>query len=82
MKKLDSNTIKKLIEIINHLKKNPDLGQAIKSRDDVEDLLVALGMACAYSEGAITLNKTGEKHLITSLEELLKIYEDFQDVGE
>lgn len=82
MSKIDVNVCNRLIEIKNHLEENPDLVEAINSRDDIEDLLIALGMAAAYSEGAITLNKTGEKHLITSLEKLLKIYEEFQDVGE
>lgn len=82
MTKLDPKAFKRLIEIKNHLEENPDLVQAINSRGDVEDLLVALGMAAAYSEGAITLNKTGEEHLMSSLGELNEIYEEFRGDGE
>ena len=82
MSKFDANSCKRLIEIKDQLEENADLVEAIISRDDVEDLLVALGMAAAYSEGVITLNKTGEQHLMSSLVELLQIYEEFQDVDE
>jgi len=80
MSKFDANTCKQLIEIRNQFVENADLVEAIFSREDVEDLLVALGMAVAYSEGAITLNTTGEKHLMSSLEKLNEITEDFQDL--
>lgn len=82
MSKFDANSCKRLIEIKDQLEENADLVEAIFSREDVEDLLVALGMAVAYTERAITLNKTGEKHLMSSLEELNEVYEEFQDATE
>ena len=58
-----------LIEIKDQFEENEELVEAITGSDNAEDLLIAIGMAIAYSEGAITLNKEGESHLQTSLGE-------------
>ena len=72
----------KLIEIKDQFEENDELVEAILERENAEDLLVAIGMAIAYTEGAITLNKTGESHLKTSLEEINQIAEEFSDIDE
>ena len=71
-----------LIEIKDQFEENEELIEAITGSDNAEDLLIAIGMAIAYSEGAITLNKKGEGHLQTSLEELSQIAEEFDDIDE
>ena len=72
----------RLIEIRNQFEENEELLEAITGSDYAEDLLVAIGMAIAYTEGAITLNKIGESHLKTSLEEINQIAEEFGDIEE
>jgi hypothetical protein len=71
-----------LIEIKDQFEENEELVEAITGSDNAEDLLIAIGMAIAYSEGAITLNKKGESHLQISLEELSQIAEEFDDIDE
>jgi exonuclease VII small subunit len=68
-----------LIEIKDQFEENEELFEAIVASDNAEDLLIAIGMALAFSEGAITLNKVGESHLQSSLEALKKILNDFED---
>jgi len=41
----------------DQFEENEELLEAITGSDNAEDLLVAIGMAIAYTEGAITLNK-------------------------
>lgn len=77
-----SKVCDQLIEIRDQLEENEELLEAITGSDNAEDLLVAIGMAIAYTEGAITLNKTGESHLKTSLEEINQIAEEFGDIDE
>lgn len=72
----------RLIEIKDQFEDNEELVEAIVASDNAEDLLIAIGMAIAYTEGAITLNKTGESHLKTSLEEINQIAEEFGDIDE
>ena len=64
-----------LIAISDQFDTNGDLTDSILENDKAEDLLVALGMAIAYNEGVITLNKTGEKNLRFALQELNQIIE-------
>jgi hypothetical protein len=71
-----------LIEIKDQFEENEELVEAITGSDNAEDLIVAIGMAIAYTEGAITLNKTGESHLKTSLKEINQIAEEFGDIDE
>jgi hypothetical protein len=66
----------------DQFEENEELLEAITGSDNAEDLLVAIGMAIAYTEGAITLNKIGESHLKTSLEEINQIAEEFADIEE
>ena len=68
-----------LIEIMDQFEENEELVEAILASESGEDLLIAIGMAVAYTEGAITLNNNGESHLKTSLEELSQIAEEFAE---
>lgn len=78
-----SSTISKvcdqLIEIKDQFEENGELVEAILENENSEDLLIALGMALAFNEGAITLNRSGEKHLKAALTELNEICEEFED---
>jgi hypothetical protein len=71
-----------LIEIKDQFEENEDLVEAVFGNDNAEDLLIAIGMAVAYTEGAITLNKIGENHLKTSLDQISQIAEEFVDIDE
>lgn len=77
-----SNVCQQLIEIKDQFEENEELLEAIVASDNAEDLLIAIGMALAFSEGAITLNKVGETHLESSLEALKEISEEFGDIDE
>jgi len=77
-----SNVCERLIEIKDQFEENEELVEAIVASDNAEDLLVAIGMAIAYSENAITLNKTGEAHLKSALKALNVIAEEFEDGNE
>ena len=77
-----SKICEQLIEIKDQFEENEDLVEVIFAKDNAEDLLIAIGMALAYTEGAITLNNIGENHLKTSLEELNQIAEEFSDIDE
>ena len=77
-----SKICEQLIEIKDQFEENEDLVEVIFAKDNAEDLLIAIGMALAYTEGAITLNNIGESHLKTSLEELNQIAEEFGDFDE
>ena len=74
-----SKVCEQLIEIKDQFEENEELLDAIVASDNAEDLLIAIGMALAFSEGAITLNKIGESHLESSLEALKKISNEFED---
>lgn len=74
-----SKVCEQLIEIKDQFEENEELFEAIVASDNAEDLLIAIGMALAFSEGAITLNKVGESHLESSLEVLKKISNEFED---
>ena len=69
----------RLLEIRDQFEENEELVDAIVASDNAEDLFIAIGMAIAYSEDAITLDKKGEAHLKTSLEELDKIIQELEE---
>lgn len=77
-----SKVCEQLVAIKEQFEENEELVEAITGSDNAEDLLIAIGMAIAYTEGAITLNKTGESHLKTSLEEINQIAEEFSDIDD
>lgn len=77
-----SKVCDQLVEIKDQFEENEELLEAITGSDNAEDLLIAIGMAIAYTEGAITVNKIGESHLKTSLEEINQIAEEFSDIDE
>jgi hypothetical protein len=77
-----SKVCEQLVEIKDQFEENEELVEAITAKENAEDLMVAIGMAIAYTEGAITLNKKGESHLKASLEEISQIAEEFGDTDE
>lgn len=77
-----SKVCDQLVEISEQFEENEELVEAIVGNDNAEDLLVAIGMAIAFTEGAITLNEIGEKHLETSLDQISQIAEEFVDIDE
>jgi len=77
-----SRVCEQLVEISEQFEENEELVEAIVGNDNAEDLLVAIGMAIAFTEGAITLNKIGESHLKTSLDQISQIAEEFVDIDE
>ena len=77
-----SRVCEQLVEISEQFEENEELVEAIVGNDNAEDLLVAIGMAIAFTEGAITLNKIGENHLKTSLDQISQIAEEFDDIDE
>jgi molybdopterin-guanine dinucleotide biosynthesis protein A len=74
-----TEVVERLIEVSKKFEYNPDLLDVVIEHDDGEDLLVAIGMAQAFSNKAITLNDHGEKHLKKSLKTLEEIMQDFED---
>jgi molybdopterin-guanine dinucleotide biosynthesis protein A len=74
-----TEVVERLIEVSKKFEYNPDLLDIVIEHDDGEDLLVAIGMAQAFSNKVITLNDKGEKHLKKSLETLEEIMQDFED---
>ena len=77
-----SDVCEQLIEIKDQFEDNEELVEAITASKNAEDLLIAIGMAIAHTEGAITLNKKGEDHLKASLAEIKQIAEEFGDIDE
>lgn len=71
-----SNVCERLIEIKDQFEENEELVEAILGSENSEDLLIAIGMALAYSEGAISLNDVGESHLKSALKALNVIAEE------
>ena len=82
MSALVSKSCERLIEIYDQFDENIELVEAILASDNAEDLLIAIGMALAYSEGAITINKIGENHLKAAAIELTDIAQEFEDGDE
>lgn len=76
------DVVETLIGIKDQFLENDEILQAVLEDDDSEELLIALGMADALSAGVITLNKTGEKRLKSTLKELEQLLEDFEDGDE
>ncbi len=76
------DVVETLIGIKDQFLENDEILQAVLEHDDSEELLIALGMADALSAGVITLNKTGEKRLKSTLKELEQLLEDFEDGDE
>lgn len=76
------DVVETLIGFKDQFLENDEILQAVLEHDDSEELLIALGMADALSAGVITLNKTGEKRLKSTLKELEQLLEDFEDGDE
>lgn len=76
------DVVETLIGIKDQFLENDEILQAVLEHDDSEELLIALGMADALSAGVITLNKTGEKRLKSTLKELEQLLGDFEDGDE
>jgi hypothetical protein len=73
-----SKVCDQLVEISEQFEENEELVEAIVGNDNAEDLLVAIG----FTEGAITLNKIGENHLKTSLDQISQIAEEFAETDD
>lgn len=58
---------------IEEFAENPDL---IMEHDDAEDLLVALGLADAFTHGAVTLSKKAEELIRTSEKVLVALLDE------
>lgn len=76
------DVVETLIGFKDQFLENDEILQAVLEHDDSEELLIALGMADALSAGVITLNKTGEKRLKSTLKELEQLLGDFEDGDE
>jgi hypothetical protein len=77
-----SKACETLIEIKDQFEENQELVDAVLASDNAEDLLIAIGMAIAYTEEAITLNETGESHIKVAAKQLTEIAEEFEDGDE
>jgi hypothetical protein len=77
-----SKACETLIEVKDQFDENQELVDAVLASDNAEDLLIAIGMAIAYTEKAITLNETGESHIKAAAKELTEIAEEFEDGDE
>ena len=51
----------------------------MSARENAESLFIAISMAIAYIEGAISLNNTGENHLRTSIQEIEQILKEIEE---
>ena len=74
-----SKACETLIEIKDQFEENQELVDAILASDNAEDLLIAIGMAIAYTEKAITLNEIGESHIKSAARELIEMAHEFED---
>ena len=68
-----------LLELSGQLSENDSAVEALTEREDAEELLIGMGMADAYLQGAITINPTGEKHIRTTLVEVQALFEGLDD---
>jgi hypothetical protein len=79
-------SISEVVEELNILNQefadNIQLTDAILEHEDAESLLIAVGMAVAHKEGAITMDKKGEKHLRTALATLSQIFDSLEERDE
>ena len=53
--------------------------EELKSRDNAEELLIAMGMADAFLENLITISNEGVEKIRAAKEDLESLLEDFQD---
>jgi len=74
-----SKACETLIEVKDQFDENQELVDAILASDNAEDLLIAIGMAIAYTEEAITLNEIGESHIKSAARELIEMAHEFED---
>ena len=58
---------------------NTQLTDAILEHKDAESILIAVGMAVAHKEGAITIDTQGESHLRTALAALSQIVNSIEE---
>ena len=58
---------------------NTQLTDAILEHEDAESMLIAVGMAVAHNEGAITVNTHGERHLRSALTALSQILNSIEE---
>ena len=69
-------------ELIEEFAENSDAVDELLSRDNAEDLLVALALSDAFIQGTVTLEPKAESHIRASEEELREILLGFEDSEE
>jgi len=69
-------------ELIEEFAENSDAVDELLSRDNAEDLLVALALSDGFIQGVITLEPKAESHIRASQEELNEILQGFEDSDE
>ena len=72
----------RMAEITGEFAENSDAVDELLSRDNAEDLLVALALSDAFIQGVITLEPKAESHIRDSEEELKEILKEFEDSEE
>jgi pyruvate/2-oxoacid:ferredoxin oxidoreductase alpha subunit len=75
-------TAQKLKDLTDSIQGNDDALDAFQSAENAEELLIAMGMADAFLNGAITLNQEGEKFLRDSLLKVEELVADFEEDGD
>ena len=78
-----SDELRSLCGALNALssqfEENEDAFEELKSRDNAEELLIAMGMADAFLENLITISNEGVEKIRAAKEDLESLLEDFQD---
>lgn len=69
-------------ELIEEFAENSDAVDELLSRDNAEDLLVALALSDAFIQGIVTLEPKAESHIRASQEELNAILQEFEESEE
>ena len=77
-----SEVVKALNSFNQEFAENIHLTDAILEDKDAESLLIAVGMAVAHKEGAITVNANGERLLRTAWAALGQIVESIEERDE
>jgi hypothetical protein len=77
-----SEVVEELIILNQEFADNTQLTDAILEHKEAESFLIAVGMAVAHKEGAITMDTKGERHLRTALAALRQIFDSIEERDE
>jgi hypothetical protein len=72
----------RMAEITGEFAENDDAVEELLSRDNAEDLLVALALSDGFIQGIFTLEPKAESHIRASEEELKEILQEFEESEE